>query len=130
MIILTIRTDSPEAELGLYENDKQLAYKTWTAHRELGRTIHTELSSLLQAAGKELAEVQSIVAFTGPGSFTGLRIGLTVANTLAYSYNLAIVGSQDDGWIAAGIGRLQQGEDTKVVLPVYGAEANITLPRK
>lgn len=35
MIILSIRTDKPEAEVGLYKDSVQLAYETWTAHRAL-----------------------------------------------------------------------------------------------
>ena len=130
MIVVTIRTDKPEAEVGLYEDGKQLTYKQWAAHRELGRTIHLQLRELLRASDKDFADIQGIVAFTGPGSFTGLRIGLTVANALAYSNNAAIVGSQGDDWINEGVNRLRQGEDEHQTMPVYGAEANITTPRK
>lgn len=132
MIILTIRTDKPEAEIGLYDGHSRLAYESWTAHRELGLTIHQKISDILQAADKKLSDIQAIVAFKGPGSFTGLRIGLTVANTLAYSLKVPIVGtsSTDDVWISNGIVQLLAGESETVVLPEYGAEAHITTPRK
>lgn len=130
MIILTIRTDKPEAEIGLYDDQRQLAYMTWQAHRELGRTIHIKIAELMRSAERELADIQGIVALAGPGSFTGLRIGLTVANALAYSYGIPITGSQGEQWIEEGIERLLQGDSGRLAMPEYGAEANITVPRK
>ena len=47
MIILTIRTDKPEAEIGLFEGGKKLAYKSWSAHRQLAETLHTHIRDLL-----------------------------------------------------------------------------------
>lgn len=130
MIILTIRTDKPEAEIGLFEDGAKLAYETWHAHRELAETIHKKIADLLAQTGKELKDVQGIVAFQGPGSFTGLRIGLTVGNALAYAENIPIVAAQTVDWIRLGTTRLQNGETDKIALPEYGAEANITQPRK
>ena len=130
MLVLAIRTDKPEAEIGLFDGDRQLAYNTWPAHRELSNTIHREIARLL--AGKDLAltDIKGIVCFEGPGSFTGLRIGLTVADTLAYGLEVPIIGSGGEGWIERGIERLQAGENDKIALPHYGATVHITTPRK
>jgi tRNA threonylcarbamoyladenosine biosynthesis protein TsaB len=130
MLILTIRTDKPDAEIGLYDDNQQLAYVTWTAHRELGKTIHCKLAELLQSQDHDWPAIQGIVAYQGPGSFTGLRIGLTVANALAGSLDVPAVGAMDEGWITDGIDKLLAGQTDKLVLPEYGSEANITLPRK
>jgi len=130
VIILTIRTDKPEAEIGLYDNETQLAYQTWQAHRLLAETIHRQIESLLSGQQKTLKDLDGIVCFQGPGSFTGLRIGLTVANALSYSYQLPIVAAQDPAWLETGLRRLANGENDKLALPFYGADAHITLPRK
>lgn len=130
MIILTIRTDRPEAEVGLFDGGKQLAYKVWPAHRQLAETIHHTIESLLKARHKDWSDVQGIVCFQGPGSFTGLRIGLTVGNALAYSYALPIVASQDPQWLETGIARLLNGESDKLAMPFYGGGANITVQKK
>lgn len=130
MIILTIRTDKPEAEVGLYDGETQLAYETWHAHRELAETIHRKVEALLQSQHKSLEDLQGIVCFQGPGSFTGLRIGLTVANALSYSYHLPVVATQDPMWLERGIQRLQNGETDDLALPFYGADAHITPPKK
>lgn len=130
MIILTIRTDNPEAELGLYDGATQLAYTTWTAHRELSVTMHKKIDELLQGHGKALHDIQGIVCFKGPGSFTGLRIGLTVANSLAYALQIPIVARIDPQWLETGIGDLLAGQNDQVALPEYGGEVHTTPQKK
>ncbi len=130
MIILTIRTDKPEAEVGLYDGKKQLAYKTWPAHRELSDTIHKRIKDLLDSQNKDIEDLGGIVCFKGPGSFTGLRIGLTVADSFAYGLNVPIVSAMDDDWIEDGIRRLEAGENERIALPHYGAPVHITQQKK
>jgi len=130
MLILTVRTDKPEAEIGLFEDSRQLGYETWQAHRELGRTIHSTILGLLSSAAKDWQDLDGIVAYRGPGSFTGLRIGLTLANALADNLPCPIVGSSGDAWAQEGVERLLNGHDDRMVMPEYGAEANITTPKK
>lgn len=129
MFILTIRTDKQEAEIGIFDGDTQLAYETWQAHRELAETINKKIVDVLMQGGVRLHELDGIVAFKGPGSFTGLRIGLTVANALAYSLQIPVVSEMDDEWMARGIKRLQSGNNEKIAMPEYGAAPNITTPK-
>ena len=130
MLILTIRTDNPEAEIGLYNDDQKLAYETWQAHRELAGTLHKKIEQLLVQQQKGWTDLEGIVVFQGPGSFTGLRIGLTVANTLSYSLKIPAVGQTGENWIADGIARLDKGESDQVVMPEYGAPVHITLQKR
>jgi tRNA threonylcarbamoyladenosine biosynthesis protein TsaB len=130
MLILTIRTDKPEAELGLFDGETQLGYTKWEAFRELSNTIHIKINELLESQGKKLRELEGIVCFKGPGSFTGLRIGLTVGNAIAYSLEIPIVSIMGDDWIKRGINSLQSGKNEKIAVPEYGGEANITVQKK
>lgn len=130
MILLTIRTDKPDAELGLYDDSRQLAYIVWPAHRQLAETIHTKINELLSGQGMGLDTLSGIIAFQGPGSFTGLRIGLTVANALAAGLKVPVVATQDPEWIEQGVRRLRTGEDDVQALPFYGADVHITPQKK
>lgn len=130
MLILTIRTDKPEAEIGLFDDTRQLAYDTWPAHRALAETLHARIEGLMQSQGRTIHDIGGVAAFQGPGSFTGLRIGLTVANTLAYALNVPVVAAQTDDWIHDSVDRLQAGDNDVAAMPHYGAEANITQPKK
>jgi tRNA threonylcarbamoyladenosine biosynthesis protein TsaB len=130
MIVLTIRTDKPDAEIGLYEDSTQLAYGTWTAHRQLAETLHRKIEQLLRSQGRTWSDLNGIVCFQGPGSFTGLRIGLTVGNALAYSCDLPIVATQDPQWLENGLKRVLGGKNDGRAMPHYGAEAHITQQKK
>lgn len=130
MLVLTLRTDKPEAEVGLYDDATQLTYHMWQAHRQLAETIHTKIREMLESQGRNLHEIEGVVAFRGPGSFTGLRIGLTVANALATSFGVPIVARQDPKWIETGIESLLRGENDIQALPEYGAPVHITPQKK
>ncbi len=125
-MILTIRTDKPEAELGLYDHQAQIDYVVWHAHRELSATIHSRIESLLHAHQLSLTSLRGIICYKGPGSFTGLRIGLTVGNALASSLRIPIVSQTGDEWIERGIQHIEGGADEKITLPEYGMDVHIT----
>jgi tRNA threonylcarbamoyladenosine biosynthesis protein TsaB len=127
---LTIRTDKPEAEIGVYNGETQLSYKKWEANRQLAKELLVTIRDELQKNGADWKDVSGVVAYEGPGSFTGLRIGLTVADSIAYGNTIPIVGARGDDWIATGVQRLIAGETDTLVLPHYGAEANITISKK
>lgn len=128
-MILLLDTSTPVCKLSLVEGDWR--YDTsWESGRGLADGLLAFLQTELEGQGKTWQDVSGLVVFKGPGSFTGLRIGITVTNTLAYANNWPIVGAMGEGWQGEGLSRLTAGENDSVVLPEYGGEANITQPRK
>jgi tRNA threonylcarbamoyladenosine biosynthesis protein TsaB len=127
---ITLKTDNPDAEIGLYDGDKQLSYFKWHADRQLAKELLKVIHDQLTAQEADWKDITGIVVFQGPGSFTGLRIGLTVADALAYGLQVPIVAAQGNDWLTAGFARLAKGDDDKLVVPHYGAEAHITQPKK
>lgn len=130
MLILTLRTDKPESEIAFFEGNKQLSADTWQAHRQLAETIHKRMAKNLQSIGKDWQDIGGIAVFQGPGSYTGLRIGISVANALAYSLDIPIVAANGKDWQNAGIERLAKGQTDGQALPEYGAPAFVTRPKK
>lgn len=130
MVILTIRTDKPEAEIGLYENKQQIAYETWLAHRQLAETIHTKINDFILSRSKQLTDIEGIVFYKGPGSFTGLRIGASVASALAYSLSVPIVSESGDDWRMKAINNLSNGANEVIARIEYGAAPHITQQKK
>ncbi len=129
-MILTLRTDSPDAEVGLYDGQKKMSYFTWHADRQLAKDLLKIIHEQLQAQNADWAAITGVVVFEGPGSFTGLRIGITVANAIAYGQSVPVIAAKGEGWLGDGLARLAAGENDKIVLPAYGSEAHITLPKK
>ncbi len=124
-MILAIRTDAPEAELYLYsDSGSQVKKDIWLAGRSLARDLLRHIDDIREG------DITGLIIFHGPGSFTGLRIGIVTANTIAYALQVPIVGSSDENWILDGVRKLSDGGDDKMVLPHYGADPHITAPRK
>lgn len=129
-MILTIRTDKPEAELALWNDEGQLDESRWQAHRQLAETIHQKIEILLKKQNKDWNDITGLICFKGPGSFTGLRIGLTVGNALAYSLKVPIVSESGENWQQSGVERLLDGANEAIAIPEYGQSARITKPKK
>ncbi len=126
-MLLGIKTDNPIAELYLYDKGGELiASKEWQAARELAHWLLREIDTFLDEHSSSLQALTGLFVFEGPGSFTGLRIGLTVMNTLAYAENIPIVGARGDDWRTAAVLALRSGANDHLVLPFYGAEARVT----
>lgn len=126
-MILCIRTDKPEAELYLADENGITGKKIWLAHKSLSDTILNEISTLLAENDLILDSVKKVVVFVGPGSFTGLRIGVSTANVLAYALGIPISGQSGEDWIKAGI---HAEVSATPVSPHYGQDPHITQQKK
>ena len=130
MNYLLIRSESPTAQLKLYKDFRLVEESAWVAQRTLSDTIHLEIDQLLNKAGLKLSDLSGVGVYSGPGSFTGLRIGHAVANAFAFSLKIPVVGANGGGWEELALKRLKSGDDDKVALPIYGAPPRTTKPRK
>jgi tRNA threonylcarbamoyladenosine biosynthesis protein TsaB len=128
-VIIALDTSTPICKLGL-ENDDAIDWHEWQADRQLAKGLLGYIQDTLGLVSAGVNDISGIIVFKGPGSFTGLRIGMTVANTLADSLNIPIVGETGENWTHKALERLKNGENDRIVLPDYGSEAHITKPRK
>ena len=127
---MAIRTDQPEARLVLLNSKQMLEEYRWQADRRLADTLLEQIKSLLGRHDASWESLEGIIVYSGPGSFTGLRIGVTVVNTIAYARNLPIAGSTGEDWAQAGLNKLRQAVPGGQVMPEYGAEPNISKPKR
>lgn len=102
----------------------------WQSGRELSRGLLQFLQQSLEGEGRAWSDLTGIVVFRGPGSYTSLRIGITVVNTLADSLQIPIVGADGDDWRQKGEKLLRQQTTSQIITPIYHQAAVITEPRK
>jgi len=128
-MILALRSDKPEAELYLFDDGKKVAEIKWEAHRELADTLLSKIKEILVNNNITDNEITGIIMHTGEGSFTGLRIGTTVANAMSYSLGVPIVATEGDNWISEGLGKITSSKPGNLVVPKYNSEPNISQPK-
>ncbi|MBR3229080.1 hypothetical protein IKF67_02525 [Candidatus Saccharibacteria bacterium] len=104
-------TSSPETILKI--DGKEYRY---TFANDLAEKLLEYMHEKLQENGGDFKDITEITYMSGPGSFTGLRIGASVVNTLAHELNIPLYD--------------HNGKKHKIILPDYGRGANITKPRK
>ncbi len=126
MIILCLRTDNPLAEVALYEDEKLLEHVAWEAHRQLAETLHVKIQDLLSKHGADWKDIGGVVMYKGPGSFTGLRIGFSVGNAVAYANGVLVSAETGDDWQKKGVVALMAGKGEPAALPEYGGPAHTT----
>ena len=87
MISLFLNTSSNYLSLCLYEDNKILA----SIHKQMDRDLPKEtlflLENMLKKENLTPKDIDEIICVRGPGSFTGLRVGVTIAKTFAYFLN-------------------------------------------
>lgn len=88
----------------------------WDSGRELAEKLLAFIHEKLQENNADWQDISEITFMSGPGSFTGLRIGAAIVNTLASELNIPLYD--------------HHGEKHQIILPDYGRGANITAPKK
>lgn len=128
-MFLVLDTSTPICQLLLVSGERQID-GSWQSGHNLSDGLLEHIQNMLVQNQLGWDDLTGLVVYKGPGSFTGLRIGCTVANSIAYARSLPIVGQTGTDWQQQGLDRLKTGQSDGIVLPEYGSEANITVPRK
>jgi tRNA threonylcarbamoyladenosine biosynthesis protein TsaB len=129
-MILALKTDGATTEIDILTKDgEKIEHVLWESGRTLADGLLEHITLALGRQSKTIQDLTGIIIFRGPGSFTSLRIGITVANTLARSLDLPIVGAIGEDWLATGLVELPKAQIGQIILPLYDREPNITKPK-
>ena len=91
MITLFIDTSSSDVSIALIRDEKILSSITKCIPNKHSIYTVSFIDEVLKNTSLESTDINSIMVVTGPGSFTGVRIGVTIAKTFAYLSNCNII---------------------------------------
>lgn len=91
MICLFLDTSSDNLIVTLLKNDNIIFEKSITSLRDHSTYLVSVIDEALKSNSIEPKQIDKIFVGIGPGSFTGTRIAITVAKTLAYSFNIDLI---------------------------------------
>lgn len=93
-MILAIDTATQFAGLALFDPETETvrAEHAWFSHLNHTVELAPNLQAMLKMQRLTPADLTGIVVARGPGSFTGLRIGMSLAKAMAYAQDIAVVG--------------------------------------
>ncbi len=125
MIILALSSATAQTEVALIDGPKIIFQKKWNSQADEAEKLLPALASALhklEKFSKSNGKPDGILTISGPGSFTGLRIGVTIANTLAYSLGVPIFALTTFEYL--------QMRTKGVLLPQAYSVSNMLAPKK
>ena len=86
MILLGIDTSGKTASCALFDTDTEifLAHTSLFTEKTHSQVIMPAVRNMIEQAGKNISDVEMIAAANGPGSYTGLRIGVSAVNAWGF----------------------------------------------
>ena len=135
MILLIDTSNIEYFFLGLADSQGLKLQKKVNAHFEQEEKLLLNLDQLCQKAKVQPNTFSGVIVVDGPGSFSALRIGLAVANTIGWQLHIPVVGVHKNEFCSpeelyiVGSKLLKQKFGFSLVLPVYDKEPNINLKK-
>lgn len=103
MKILALETIDQRGSVALLEDDRVVVERLLSPTERSAQSLAPAIAAVLAEAGWNCRDAELIAVTVGPGSFTGLRVGITSARTLAYVTGAAVLGVSSLEVIASGV---------------------------
>ena len=100
-MLLAIDTSTQVMGIALYDDSMVVGEMQWTSANHHTVELTTAVELLMKRCGVKPADLSLLVVALGPGTFTGLRIGLAFAKGLAFSLHLPMLGVATFEYMAA-----------------------------
>ena len=115
-MLLAIDTSTDTASLALVQDSQVIAELTWHCEQNHSVELLPRLADLLGRSKSTIQSINGIVVAKGPGSFNGLRVGVSTAKGLAFSLGIPIVGIS-----TLEVEAYQHAETNLPICPIFNA---------
>jgi tRNA threonylcarbamoyl adenosine modification protein YeaZ len=115
-MILAIDTSTDNASLALVQGGKALAELNWRCEQNHTTELLPHLARLLDEARVDISSISGVIVAKGPGSFNGLRAGISTAKGLAFSLRIPIIGIS-----SLEVAAYQHAETGLPICPIFNA---------
>ncbi len=93
-LILNLETSTENCSVALARDGEMIAFREETSDRYIhSESLHPFIEEVIRDAGLSLQELEAVAVGKGPGSYTGLRIGVSAAKGLAYALDIPLISS-------------------------------------
>jgi len=119
MILIINTINRNNIEIGIYDKHELRFFEFETEKQS--EDLLNAIDGVLKKEKTSLQDIGSILVNQGPGSYTGVRVGVTVANTLGWSLNVPVFGYKD-GELEKTLAKLSTSKISKfskITLPYY-----------
>ena len=113
---LAIDTSTDTASLALVQDSQVLAELTWRCEQNHSVELLPRLADLLSRTKSSLQSISCVIVAKGPGSFNGLRVGVSTAKGLAFSLGIPMVGIS-----TLEVEAYQHAETNLPICPIFNA---------
>ncbi|MBS1934256.1 MAG: tRNA (adenosine(37)-N6)-threonylcarbamoyltransferase complex dimerization subunit type 1 TsaB [Bacteroidetes bacterium] len=90
-LILNIDTATEIAGICLFKNGEPIASVQNTDQKDHAAWLHVAIEEMMKNAGNKMRDLNAIAITSGPGSYTGLRVGMATAKGLCYALNIPLI---------------------------------------
>jgi tRNA threonylcarbamoyladenosine biosynthesis protein TsaB len=123
-LILHIETATPLCSVSVARGEHLLAAKRATVPNSHARSLASTIRQLLDESGLAMQDLDAIAVSEGPGSYTGLRIGLSTAKGICYAADIPLVLINTLQATAAGMRTAMETDNDVCFIPVLDARRN------
>jgi len=130
MLLFLDTVNNHKATVAVIEGRKILSRLSFKVNRDISEKLLPAIKRMLSRHGMDFHDISRIAVVSGPGSYTGVRTGVAIANALAYALKKPILGLRTDQ-VPPSLSQLfafNFGQPP--VLPLYQSPPHITKPKK